>query len=382
MADAHEEVRPDPEAILARVMREEREAAHGRMKLFLGFAAGVGKTYEMLNEAQRRRARGQDVVIGYVETHSRKGTESQIADLEVIPRKKIQYRDSTFEEMDVDAVIRRRPQWVLVDELAHTNIPGSERAKRWQDVDAIRAAGISVLSTMNVQHMESLNNTVYEITGVWVRETVPDQIVASATEVVMVDITPRALIHRLERGDIYTPEKVPRALGNWFREGNLAALREMALREIAHEVDEDLTTYRKEKQVQKPWPATDRVMVCVSATRSSLRLIRQGWRIAQRLKGEIVAVYVDDGASGPHQKEALASNLALAQRLEIPVITLHGNVIREILFYAREHSITHIVIGHSTRSRWHELLHGSLINALARMLRSINIIIVASEEIE
>jgi two-component system sensor histidine kinase KdpD len=372
------ERRPTPEELLARVMREEKQQKLGRLKVFLGFAAGVGKTYEMLCEANRRKQRGQDVVIGYIETHGRKGTVEQLGDLEIIPRKKIEYRGTSLEEMDADAIIERHPQWVLVDELAHTNVPGSERDKRWQDVEAIREAGINVATTLNVQHLESLNDTVHDITGVWVRETVPDRVVQEADEVKMVDITPRALIHRLERGDIYQPDKVQQALNNWFREGNLGALREIALREIAHEVDEDVSAYRKEKQVKEPWATHDRIMVCISPDQSSMRLIRRGWRIAQRLHGDIVSVYVENHLPDETEREILKNDFALADRLKVPVVTLHGDVATEIIRYARENRITQIVVGHSDRTRWQEFVKGSIINRLTQELRTIDILLVAA----
>lgn len=378
--DTNKERRPTPEEILAQVMHQERQQKRGRLKIFLGFAAGVGKTYEMLNEANRRKQRGQDIVVGYVETHGRKGTEEQLGGLEIMPRKKIEYRGTTFEEMDTDAIIERHPDWVLVDELAHTNVPGSEREKRWQDVEAILEAGINVETTMNVQHLESLNDTVHDITSVRVRETVPDRIIHQADEVKMVDITPRALINRLERGDIYKADKVQQALGNWFREGNLNALREIALREIAHEVDEDVTAYRKEKHVEDLWATHDRIMVCVTPTQSSMRLIRRGWRIAQRLKGDIVAVYVESHPVGAKEQEILRNDFALAERLKIPVVTLHGDIATELIRYARENRITQMVIGHSTHSRWHEFVYGSLVNRLTRELRTIDITIVAAPQ--
>lgn len=370
--------RPTPEEILARVQTEERIASRGRLKVFMGFAAGVGKTYEMLQEATRRRERGQDVVIGYLETHGRKGTESQIGDLPAIPRKKIAYRGTTFEEMDTDAILARHPHTVLVDELAHTNVPGSPREKRWQDIDVLLDAGINVLSTLNVQHLESLNDSVYEVTGVRVRETVPDHVLREADEFQMIDISPRALIHRLERGDIYKQDKVAQAKENWFREGNLAALREIALREIAHEVDEDVSAYRKQHHIEGPLATHDRIMVCISPTQSSLRLLRRGWRAAQRLKGEIVAVYVENRPPTEKQQEILRNDFALADRLKIPVTTLHGDVAAEIIRYARDNRMTQIVMGHSDRSRWQELLKGSIINQITHELRSIDILIVAS----
>lgn len=369
--------RPDPEALLAQVMRGEKRSRRGRLKILLGFAAGVGKTFEMLNEANRRRQRGQDVVVGYVETHGRQGTIEQLGDLEIVPRKKIEYRGASFEEMDVPAILERRPQVVLVDELAHTNVPGSEREKRWQDVEVLLDAGITVLTTMNVQHLESLNDTIHDITGVWVRETVPDLLLREADEVKMVDITPRALIHRMERGDIYAREKIPQALGNWFREGNLNALREIALREIAQEVDEAVSAYRREQHVQESWTTHERILVCISPTQSSMRLIRRGWRIAQRLHGEIVAVYVEDRPPTAEQQKTLTNDFTLADRLGVQVVTLHGDVSTEIIRYAREIEVTQVIIGHSNRSRWQEFIKGSIINRLTRELRNVDILIIA-----
>jgi len=375
-----DEGKPTPEQLLAQVMREEQKAKRGRLKIFLGFAAGVGKTFEMLNEARRRRERGQDVVVGYVEAHGRKGTEEQLAGIEVVPRKTVEYRGATFEEMDADAIIKRHPRWALVDELAHTNVPGSEREKRWQDVEAILDAGINVATTLNVQHLESLNDTIRDITGIRVRETVPDRLLRDADEVKMVDITPRALVHRLERGDIYRPEKVPDALQNWFREGNLNALREIALREVAHEVDTDLEEFRRDHHVHEAWATQDRVMVCVSPDRASLRLIRRAWRIAQRLHADIVGVYVEHRPPTEEQQGTLKNDFALADRLGIPVVTLHGEVAAELIRYAKEHQITQIVIGHSDRTRWQEFLRGSIINELTRALRTVDILLVAEAE--
>ncbi|MBC7807812.1 MAG: universal stress protein, partial [Akkermansiaceae bacterium] len=240
-------------------------------------------------------------------------------------------------------------------------------------------AGINVLSTLNVQHLESLNDAVYEVTGVRVRETVPDHVLREADEFQMIDISPRALIHRLERGDIYKADKVGQAKENWFREGNLAALREIALREIAHEVDEDVSAYRKQHHIEKPLSTHDRIMVCISPTQSSLRLLRRGWRTAQRLKGDIVAAYVENRPANAKEQETLRNDFALADRLKIPVVTLHGDVATEIARYARENRITQIVMGHSDRSRWQEFLKGSIINQITRELRSVDILIVANQ---
>ena len=358
-------------------LNSEKRIKRGRLKIFLGFAAGVGKTFVMLNEANRRHQRGQNIVIGYVETHKRKGTTDQLGDLVVVPRKKVEYRGTAFEEMDTDSILTMHPDTVLVHVLAHTNVPGSERLKRWEDVELLPAAGINVLSTLNVQHLESLNDTIHDITGVWVRETVPDKVVRSADEVVMVDITPRDLINRLERGDIYTQDKIQQATGNWFREGNLGALREIALREIAQEVDEDVNEYRRDKKIRDTWATHERIMVCISPTQSSLRLIRRGWRIAQRLHGDILAVYVENRPPSELSQKVLKDDFALADRLQIPVVPLHGDVTKGLIQYARENQITQMVVGHSDRSRWQEFLKGSIIDGLTRELRTIDILIVA-----
>lgn len=383
--ETKQERRPTPEEILAKVMREEgRHSEHnqpgkrGRLRIYLGFAAGVGKTFEMLSEANRRKQRGQDIIIGYVETHGRKGTEEQLGDLEYVPRKMIDYRESVFEEMDTEAIIARKPHYVVVDELAHTNVPGSKNAKRWQDVEEILDAGINVLSAMNVQHLESLNDTIHDITNVWVRETVPDKIINDAYEVKMVDVTPRALINRLERGEIYKADKIEQALGNFFREGNLNALREIALREIAHEVDEDITAYRKDKRIQDPWVTHDSIMVCVTPSRSSTRLLRRAWRISQRLHAEIVAVYVESKPCCEEEREILRNDFELAERLKIPIVTLHGHIATELRRYVRENRITQMIIGHSSHSRWHEFVFGSLVHTLTKELRTIDILIVAA----
>ena len=348
----------------------------GRLKIYLGFAAGVGKTYKMLEEANRRRERGQDVVIGYIETHGRKGTVAQLGELESVPRRKIDYRGVAFEEMDTDAILLRRPQICLVDELAHSNVPGAVREKRWQDVEMLLDAGITVLSTLNVQHLESLNDAVFDITGVRVRETVPDTLLREAHEVTIVDITPRGLVNRLKRGDIYKPEKIESALENFFREGNLSALREIALREVAREVDDDVSSYRREKQIETHWNTGDRIMVCLSPTSSSLRLLRRGWRISQRLQADLIAVYVADHVSSEAEKAILHHDFSLAQKLNVPVVTLHGDVASEVIRYARENEVTQLIIGHSSRGFWQQLLKGDIIGKLTRGLRTVDILIV------
>ena len=369
--------RAESEELPTLELREEDRRSRGHLKVFIGFAAGVGKTYEMLNEARRRKERGQDVAIGYVETHGRRATQDQIGSLEVIPRKRIEYRGAAFEEMDTDAILRRAPCVCLVDELAHTNVPGSEREKRWQDVEVLLKAGINVLTTMNVQHLESLNDTVHDITGIWVRETIPDRVLSEADEIVLVDITPEALINRLRRGDVYQHDKVTQALANFFREGNLSALREIAMRQAAQTVDEHTEEYRRRKHIEGIWATHERIMVCLSPTQSSTRLLRRGWRIAERLQGEIAAVYVEGRSPNERERDILKNDFALADRLGIPVVTLHGDAASALVRYAREHNITQIVLGHSSRTRWQELVRGSIVNALTRELRTIDILIVA-----
>ncbi len=354
----------------------------GRLKLFLGFAAGVGKTYEMLAEANRRSSeRGQDVIIGFVETHGRAGTQAQIGGLEIIPRRSVTYKGAEFEEMDWDAVLARAPQWVVVDELAHTNVPGSTHAKRYEDVLDLLAAGINVLSALNVQHLESLSDTVQQITGIKVRETVPDWVLGKADEIVSIDITPRTLIHRLERGDIYAREKVPQALASFFTEGSLSALREIALREVAGQVDRSVQTHRAENAVADPWQTREKIMVCISPDKFSDRLLRRGWRIARFLCGDIVAVYVASDKITSDQQQVLNADFALASRLNIPIEHLTGpDVALALAAYALEHQVTEIVIGHSGRTGWQEFLHGSIITKLIHQVRDIDVLVIGNAE--
>ena len=354
--------------------------AIGRLKIFLGFAAGTGKTFAMLDEARRRKNRGQDVVIGLVDSHGRKDTSEHIEGLEAVSPKTIESSGKTYREADVDAIIARRPQLVLVDELAHTNAPGSPRKQRWQDVDALLAAGINVLSTMDVQSLESLNDQVFDITGVRVTETVPDRIMKEATEVEMVDATPRALIHRLERGDVVPDEERSENLEKLFREGSLSALRELAFREIAARVDEDVLSLGTKAKVERPWAARDRVMICISPTQPSLRLLRRGWRTGQRLRAEVMAVYVEEETPSAKEQQMLSNDFSLAERLGIPVVRLKGDAADEIIRYAKENNITQLVIGHSTRSRMHEMLRPSIVSAITRELRTIDILVVATEK--
>lgn len=344
----------------------------GKLKIFLGFAPGVGKSYAMVDEALRRRRRGQDVVIGALNARGRSDTSDIAADIEVIP---------TIEgDLDLPAIIRRRPEVVLIDDLHASNRAGAERAKRWQDVEAILDSGISVLGTINVQHLESLNDHIREITGITEEETVPDRVLHEAEEIELVDLTPRALINRLERGDVFPADQIDEKVRAYFREGNLGALRELAMREAAQHVDEDVVEYRRDKHIEKPWATTDRLMICVSPTRTSLRLIRRGWRIAQRLHGEAVAVHVEESPPGPKERKILQNDFALAERLGIRTVMLKGDVSETLIAYAKQHNVTQIIVGHPDRSRFQEMLKGSIINELIKALKTVDIMVIATDD--
>jgi two-component system, OmpR family, sensor histidine kinase KdpD len=340
----------------------------GELRVYLGAAAGVGKTYAMLNEGRRRRDYGEDVVVGFVEPHKRAKTAAQVGDLEVVLRKQIAYRGTTLEEMDIDAILERRPQVALVDELAHTNVPGSRNAKRWQDVEELLAAGINVISTLNIQHLESLNDVVEEITGVKQQETIPDEVVRRADELQLVDLTPVALRNRLARGDVYPPERIDTALANYFRPGNLSALRELALAWLADRVDEGLDEYRRRQGIEEPWETRERVMVALTGSPDGERLIRRAARIAQRTKGELVAVHVipQDGLAAP-AAELLACQRGLVAELGGSYHEVVGKDIGDALLdAARSLNVTQMVMGASRRSKWQRLTRGSVIGKVIR----------------
>jgi two-component system sensor histidine kinase KdpD len=352
----------------------------GRHKIFLGYAPGVGKTFTMLSEARRRHDRGEDVVIGFVETHGRKAIAELAEGLSIVPRKTVEYRGRTFEEMDTAAVIARRPAVVLVDELAHTNIPGTRHEKRWQSVEEILAAGIDVLSTVNVQHFESLNDTIFQITTVRVRETLPDGILDRADEVVLVDLTADALINRLNRGVVYDLEKIPGALSNFFRRGNLVALRELALRKTAEEVDESLEHYIETHEIETPWATEDRVVVCIKAGPIAKKLVRRGYRLAKRLQGHfwVVHVHTPGETLGRHHDE-LGELFELTRDLGGEVVEVSGDSeAQAILEFAHEHRATFIIMGQSKRTRMDEVLRGSsLIARIMRETQDIDVLVVA-----
>ena len=342
--------------------------ARGELRVYLGAAAGVGKTYAMLNEGRRRKDYGEDVVVGFVEPHRRPKTAAQVGGLEVVPRKRMAYRDSTFEEMDVDAILARRPQVALVDELAHTNVPGSRNEKRWQDVEELLDAGINVISTLNVQHLESLNDVVEEITGVRQQETIPDEVVRRADELQLVDLTPVALRNRLARGDVYPPERIDAALANYFRPGNLSALRELALAWLADRVDEGLAEYRRRHGIETPWETRERILVALTGSRDGERLVRRAARIAQRSKGELVGVHVipQDGLADA-AAEMLVEQRELVDELGGTYHEVVGADIGEALLdAARSLNATQIVMGATRRSRWQQLTRGSVIGRVIR----------------
>lgn len=355
--------------------------ARGKLRIYLGAAPGVGKTFAMLNEGKRRQDRGTDVVVGFVETHGRANTESQLADLEVVPRRRLVHRGSEFEEMDIDAVLDRKPAVVLVDELAHTNVPGSRHAKRWQDVSDLVAAGIDVLSTLNIQHLESVNDVVERITGVRQQETIPDEFVRQADQVELVDMTPEALRRRMAHGNIYAPDKVDAALGNYFREGNLGALRELALLWVADKVDESLTDYMADHGIQGPWETRERVVVALTGAPSSEHLIRRAARMAMRSKADLIGVHISvgDGLS------AAPSDLLVAHRRLLEDLggayheVVGAEVATTLLTFARSQNATQIVLGASRRSRWSEVVRGSVINAVVRASGPIDVHVISQE---
>ena len=378
------EQRPSPDALLEAA---RRAGAHvGRLKIFVGAAPGVGKTYEMLQTARAKREEGVDVVAGVVETHGRKETEALLEGLEVLPRKPTVYVNRILSEFDIDAAIRRRPSLILVDELAHTNIPGSRHAKRYQDVEELLENGIDVYTTVNIQHIESLNDVVAQITGVRVRETVPDAILDRADAVELVDLTPDDLIQRLKEGKVYVPKQAERALKNYFSPTNLTALRELALRRTAERVDEQLLEQMQAQAISGPWAAGERILVCVSEDPKSAGLVRYAKRLADRLHAPWTALCIETRRSlqfSEKERDRLAETMRVAERLGGEAITLPAgarNIADDVLGFARKQNVTHIVIGKSTRSRWFEILHGSVVHDLVRRAGNIGVHVIPGEE--
>ena len=387
MADQRRETehRPSPDALLEAARREDRRI--GKLRIFVGAAPGVGKTYEMLQQAHALKKDGYDVVIGIVETHGRRETEALLEGLEVIPRKRIEYKGQFLQEMDLDAVIARRPQIVLVDELAHTNADGSRHPKRYLDVEELRSHGIDVYTTVNIQHIESLNDVVAQITHVRVRETVPDAVFDSADAVEIVDLTPDDLIQRLKEGKVYVPKQAERALEHFFSPANLTALRELALRRTAERVDEQLLSEMQAHAIQGPWPAGERFVVCISEDPRCAGLVRYAKRLGDRLHGPWVALYVEGRRSlqlTEEERDRIADTLRLAEALRGEAVTIPAsdrNIADDVIAYAHAHNVTQIIVGKSTRSRWFEMMHGSVVRDLVRRSGNISVHVIAGDQV-
>jgi two-component system sensor histidine kinase KdpD len=373
--------RPNPEALLAKLHDEQR----ARLRVYLGAAPGVGKSYQMLQDARLLRQQGADVVIGVIETHGRADTAALVGDLEQVPLKTIEYRGVTLKEMDLNAIIARHPAFVIVDELAHTNVPGSKHEKRYEDVLALLNHGISVITAANIQHLESLNDVIAQVTGVRVRETVPDSFLQRADEVVNIDVSVDTLRTRLRQGKIYGVEKIEQALNNFFRKGNLTTLRELALRQVAQDQDVKGRQYREREGLENVL-LPERVMVCMASRGSAKKLLRLGSRIAGRLAHDWYAVYVETpreepGRIQPKDFVALQENIRFAQEMGAQVVKLKGtNVVEALIEFARRENITHVIFGQSARSRWNILLHGSIINRFLNEMRETTVQVVPFDQ--
>lgn len=372
--------RPSAESLLAKLKADER----AKLRVYIGAAAGVGKTYRMLEDAHQLKRQGVDIVIAIIETHGREETATLIGDLERVPMRHIEYRKVVIEEMDLEGVIARKPEMVLVDELAHTNVPGSKNTKRYQDVLDLLDAGISVITAVNIQHIESLNDAVARTTGVRVRETVPDWFLRRADEVVNVDVSVDTLRTRLRQGKIYGVEKIEQALTNFFRKGNLSALRELALRQVAQDQSDKAQHYRQREGLE-PAVIPDKVMVAIASRGSAKKLLRIGSRIAGRLASDWYAVYIETpqeepGRINPQDFAALQENIRFARDLGAKVVRLKGtNVADELIAFARREGITHVVFGQTSRSRWDILLRGSIINRFLDEMRDTTVQVVPVE---
>ena len=384
MAETETIRRPSPDALLVEAQREEK--TRGRLKVFLGAAPGVGKTYEMLLSAKAKQAEGADVVAGIVETHGRAETQALLEGFEVIPRARIDYHGHILEEMDLDALLKRHPQIALVDELAHTNAPGSRHPKRYLDVEELLAAGIDVYTTLNIQHVESLNDVVAQITRIRVRETVPDSVLDKADDIEVIDLSPDELIQRLREGKVYVPKQAERALNHYFSPGNLTALRELALRRTAQRVDEQLLTHMRAHAIAGPWPAGERLLVCISEDQRSAGLVRYTKRLSDRLHAPWTAIYIETSRSQnltEVERDRIADTLRLAEKLQGDAITIPGgtNIAEDVLAWSRANNVTHIVVGKSERSRWFELIHGSVVRDLVRRSGNISVHVIAGDHL-
>jgi two-component system sensor histidine kinase KdpD len=373
--------RPDPDELLKRF--NEPLPNQGKLKIFLGYAAGVGKTYAMLEAAHQRKKQGIDVVIGYVETHHREDTEELIEGLELLPRQLINYQNIKLDELNVDLIISRHPGIVLVDELAHSNAPGSRHPKRFLDVEDILAAGIDVYTTLNIQHLESLNDVITQVTGIKVRETVPDRIIDEASEIEVIDLPPDELLTRLREGKVYIPDQAKLAIEKFFRKGNLSALREMSLRRAADRVDDQLRVYMRSRAIQGPWPAAERLLVCVDEGQLSEKLIRSTRRLSDELNAEWFAVHINVSSrpeSDPGKQERVSKTLQLAEELGARTRVLTGRSIsEEVLAYAQKHNVTKIIIGKPLKPHWKEIIKGSIVEQMIHSSGDIDIFVISSQ---
>lgn len=360
---------------------EAPEKTTGILKIFLGYAPGVGKTFHMLSEAIRRRARGEDVVVGLVETHGRAAVMELAGQIETIPPRRTEYKGTSFEELDLDAILARKPQVVLVDELAHTNIPGGRHEKRYEDVFELLDNKIDVLSALNVQHIESLAPMVHSITGIAIRETVPDWVVEKAAEVLLVDVTPEALQTRLRRGDIYPAERVERSLANFFRRGNLLALRELSLKHVTHAVDRNLDAYLQRRKMAGGWLVQQRVAVCIDSGAAAQQLIARGAMLAERLDADLYILHAAAPDADEEQQRNLSASLQFAENLSARVVRLEGrHVTNAIAAFAREHRITQILLGRSPAKGWGRYAYYLSLRRILRELPQVDLHIVAEEQ--
>ena len=372
--------RPNPDLLLAQVQQEEATAKRGKLKVFFGAAAGVGKTYAMLEEGRDKAAEGVDVLVGYAEQHIRTETEALLLGLDILPYRIVEYRGAKLKEFDLEAALKRKPALLLVDELAHTNAPGMCHAKRWQDVMDCLEAGIDVYTTLNVQHLESLNDVIERITGITVRETLPDSVLEKANDIELVDTSPEELLERLKEGKVYIPEQAQTAMRNFFSRGNLIALRELAMRKAAEQVDVQMRDFRRIHAVKGTWAASERLLVCVGPSPLSARLIRATRRLAMGLRAEWIAAHVETPSLitvSQKDRDRVARHLRLAEQLGAQVATLTGqNMADEVLAYARSRNVTKLVVGKPNRRRWRELLHGSTMDQLVRRSGDIDVYVI------
>lgn len=376
------QIRPNPDELLVKIQEEEKKEQRGRLKIFFGACAGVGKTYALLNNAQALRAQNLDLVVGIIETHGRKETAELLKNLEILPRKEIEYRGKVFHELDLDAALARKPSLILIDELAHTNIRGSRHEKRWQDIEELLNAGIDVHTTVNVQHIESLSDVVTQITGIHISETFPDHVFDNADEVTLVDLPTEELLQRLKEGKVYIPEQTAQAVQNFFRKGNLIALRELALRKMADRVDVQMLEYREDEDIQKVWHTKERLLVCVGPQENSEKIIRSAYRLANNLHADWFAVYVETPRLqrlSKIRREQVLKNLKLAEELGAEAITLSGNdIVKSLIDFSHENNITKIVIGKATPRFW--WFSKNIPEELTKHIEDIDLYIIGQEK--